>query len=199
MKKEKTQPSETNTFDETTPVEPVENSSETVENSQSATVSQSDQNTQNTTSSQNAKKSADKTTVGPAALVAELTNDLQRTRADFENFRKQVETQKSQAMAAAKYATVEKFLPLVDDFERALQAYPEQLAPLRKNLDKTLANLGLAAIDSRPGTEFNPDFHEAVSVEDNEGDKEIVAETLRPGYLYDGVVIRAAMVKVKHA
>lgn len=74
----------------------------------------------------------------------------------------------------------------------------EQLAPLRKSLDKTLSSLGLTQIDSRPGTEFNPDLHEAISVEDNEGDSEVIAETLRPGYLYDGAVIRAAMVKVKH-
>ncbi len=132
------------------------------------------------------------------AALAELTNDLQRTRADFENFRKQVEVQKNQAMASAKYATVVKFLPLVDDFSRAIDAYSEQLAPLRKSLDKTLSSLGLTQIDSRPGTEFNPDLHEAISVEDNEGDSEVIAETLRPGYLYDGAVIRAAMVKVKH-
>ncbi len=130
--------------------------------------------------------------------LAELTNDLQRTRADFENFRKQVEVQKSQAMAAAKYATVTKFLPLVDDFSRAIEAYSEQLAPLRKSLDKTLQGLGLTQIDSAPGAEFNPDLHEAISVEDDEGDTEVIAETLRPGYMYDGAVIRAAMVKVKH-
>lgn len=130
--------------------------------------------------------------------TAELLNDLQRTRADFENYRKQVESQKSLAMSAAKYATVEKFLPLVDDFERALSTYPEQLAPLRKNLDRTLSTLGLARIDSAPDTEFNPDLHEAVSVEDDGGEVEVIAETLRPGYLYDGSVIRAAMVKVKH-
>lgn len=130
--------------------------------------------------------------------TAELLSDLQRTRADFENYRKQVESQKSLAMSAAKYATVEKFLPLIDDFERALSAYPEQLAPLRKNLDKTLSTLGLTRINSEPNTEFNPDLHEAVSVEDDEGEVEVVAETLRPGYLYDGSVIRAAMVKVKH-
>lgn len=134
----------------------------------------------------------------PSDTTAELLNDLQRTRADFENYRKQVESQKSLAMSAAKYSTVEKFLPLVDDFERALSAYPEQLAPLRKNLDKTLSVLGLERIDSNPGTEFNPDLHEAVSVENDEGDVEVVAETLRPGYTYDGSVIRAAMVKVKH-
>ena len=132
-------------------------------------------------------------------MVTELTNDLQRTRADFENFRKQVEIQKSQAMSAAKYATVAKFLPLVDDFERALQTYPEQLAPLQKSFDKTLNSLSLARIDSNPGTEFNPDFHEAISIEDEGGEAEVISETLRPGYLYDGTVIRAAMVKVKRA
>lgn len=51
--------------------------------------------------------------------IIELTNDLQRTRADFENYRKQTELQRSQAMSAARFATVEKFLPLIDDFSRA--------------------------------------------------------------------------------
>ncbi len=135
--------------------------------------------------------------VAESNVVAELTNDLQRTRADFENFRKQVEIQKTQAMSAAKYATITKFLPLVDDFERALQTYPEQLAPLQKSFDKTLSSLGLARINSAEGTDFNPDFHEAISVEDEGGETEVISETLRPGYLYDGAVIRAAMVKVK--
>lgn len=130
-------------------------------------------------------------------IIIELTSDLQRTRADFENFRKQVENQRAQAMTAAKYATVAKFLPLVDDFERALQTYPEQLAPLQKSFEKTLNSLGLVRIDSNSGTEFNPDFHEAISVEDEGGETEVVSETLRPGYLYDGAVIRTAMVKVK--
>lgn len=128
--------------------------------------------------------------------LAELTNDLQRTRADFENYRKQVEAQKSQAMSAARLATVTKFLPLVDDFERAITAYPEQLSPLQKSFEKTLKTLGLAKIDSNPGTEFNPDLHEAVSVDDGDGTTEVISETLRPGYLYDSSVLRAAMVKV---
>ncbi len=134
-----------------------------------------------------------------ATKITELTNDLQRTRADFENYRKQVEAQKNQAMESAKYLTVAKFLPLIDDLDRAIQAYPEQLAPIQKNLEKSLKALNLEPIDSTVGVEFNPDFHEAVSVEDNEGDHEVIAETLRPGYLYNGAVIRAAMVKVKHA
>ncbi len=129
--------------------------------------------------------------------ITELTNDLQRTRADFENFRKQVESQRTQAMAVAKYATVEKFLPMLDDIDRAIAAYPDQLKPLEKNLQKTLKSLNLEKINSKEGTEFNPDFHEAISVDDEGGELEVISETLRPGYLYDGNVVRAAMVKVK--
>lgn len=131
------------------------------------------------------------------AQIAELTQDLQRTRADFENYRKQVELQRTQAMAVAKQATVEKFLPLVDDFERAICSYPDQLAPLAKSFNKTLTTIGLQKIDSEPETVFNPDFHDAISIEDGDGDLEVIAETLRPGYLYDGAVMRPAMVKVK--
>lgn len=131
------------------------------------------------------------------AQITELTNDLQRTRADFENFRKQVEAQKAMVAATTKDATVMKFLPLVDDFSRALQTYPEQLAPLAKSFEKTLTGLDLAVINSEPGIEFDPDYHEAVSVEDGDGETEVIAETLRPGYVYDGDVIRPAMVKVK--
>lgn len=134
-----------------------------------------------------------------AAQIVELTNDLQRTRADFENFRKQVDLQKSQAMNVAKNATVMKFLPLIDDFSRAIATYPEQLAPLEKSFLKTFQTLGLSIIDSAPGTEFNPDYHDAVSIDDNDGDVEVITETLRPGYIYDGAVIRAAMVRVGHA
>ncbi len=133
----------------------------------------------------------------PEEQLIELTNDLQRTRADFENYRKQVEAQRAQAMSVAKYATVEKFLPLIDDIDRAISSYPEQLAPLAKILDKTLKSLNLEKIDSQPGTEFNPDYHEAISVENEDGDTEVISETLRTGYLYDGSVVRAAMVKVK--
>lgn len=130
------------------------------------------------------------------AQTKELTADLQRTRADFENFRKQVELQREQAKQAATLTTVEKFLPLVDNMERALVTYPEQLSPLAKNFAQTLNDLGLARIDTAPDTEFNPDLHEAVMVE-GDGTREVIAETLRPGYTYQGAVLRAAMVKVK--
>lgn len=127
--------------------------------------------------------------------IAELTNDLQRTRADFENFRKQVEAQKEQAKNLAANTTVMKILPLLDDISLAIAAHPE-LQPLSKTLAKSLGELGLEPIDSTPGTDFNPDLHEAIAMEEGDGDREVVIETLRPGYLYNGQTLRAAMVKV---
>lgn len=129
--------------------------------------------------------------------IAELTNDLQRTRADFENYRKQMDAQKAQAIEFTKYETVKKVLPLLDDIDRAISATPE-LKPLAKNLEKTLSELKLEKINTAPNTEFNPDLHDAVMMEDSEGEKEVIAETLRAGYLYNGNVIRPAMVKVKN-
>ena len=129
------------------------------------------------------------------AKIAELTNDLQRTRADFENFRRQTEIQKEQYGNVVKFATVNKILPLIDDIERAIAANPDTLKPLEKNLEKTSTNLGLTKIESEPGETFNPDLHDAVMV-DGDGDNEVIAETLRTGYYYDGQVLRPTMVKV---
>ncbi len=129
------------------------------------------------------------------AKIAELTGDLQRTRADFENFRKQVEMQKEQEKKSVKFATVYKILPLIDDMSRAIATF-EELAPLEKSLEKTMKELGLGRVISDKGAEFNPDLHEAVMVE-GEGEKEVIAETLRPGYYYEGEVLRPAMVKVQ--
>lgn len=127
--------------------------------------------------------------------IAELTNDLQRTRADFENFRKQVVIQKENEKTSVKLATVYKVLPLLDDLDRAINTYAE-LEPLKKSLDKTLSELGLSKIPADETVEFNPDLHEAVMAE-GEGEKEIIAEVLRPGYYYESAVLRPAMVKVK--
>jgi len=128
--------------------------------------------------------------------ITELTNDLQRTRADFENYRKQVEAQKQSAENAAKLATVYKVLPLLDDIDRAIATYQE-LAPLAKSLEKTLSELSLAKIDSAEGADFNPDLHDAISMDDGDGTREVISETLRPGYYYGKDVLRPAMVRVK--
>lgn len=127
--------------------------------------------------------------------IQELTGDLQRTRADFENYRKQIESQKMQEKKMVKFATIMKFLPLLDDLDRAISSYAE-LRPLAGSFEKTLKELDLKRIESENGVEFNPDLHDAVMVE-GDGEKEVIEETLRPGYYYETDVLRPALVKVK--
>ena len=129
------------------------------------------------------------------AKIAELTNDLQRTRADFENYRKQIEAQKEVERKLARYATIDKMLSLLDDIDRALGTY-EELKPLAKSLEKTMQELGLKKIEMAEGAEFNPELAEAVMAE-GDGEKEVIGEVLRPGYYYENEVLRPAMVKVK--
>jgi molecular chaperone GrpE len=137
--------------------------------------------------------------------VGELTADLQRLRADFENYRKRVDTEKQQVQQLAATATIMKLLPVIDTLERAIAHAPEELAEnkwaqgvvgLGKNLDKSLTELGLERIDANPGTLFDPTLHEAVMMDDAEGEQEVVAEELRAGYTLQGAVVRPSMVKV---
>lgn len=125
---------------------------------------------------------------------AELLADLQRTRADFENYRKQIEMQKENDRRNVKLATVMKFLPILDDLDRAIATYPE-LEPLKKSFEKSMGELGLSKIPSEANMEFNPDIHEAITME-GDGEKQVISETLRPGYYYESEVLRPAMVKV---
>lgn len=138
--------------------------------------------------------------------VAELTQDLQRTRADFENYRKRVELEKTAAREAGQSAAILRLLPVIDNIERAVVHIPEELkdnkwaqgvSNLTKNLEKSLDALNLKRIEAKEGDEFNPELHEAIQFdEDAEGDKEVVAEELQAGYLLNGRPIRHAMVKV---
>ena len=138
--------------------------------------------------------------------IAELTADLQRTRADFENYRKRVEAEKTAARQSGQASAIMKLLPVIDNIERAIAYTPEDLkdhswvqsvAGLVKHLDKSLEGLNVTRIDARQGTAFNPDMHEAIQFdEEAKGDKEVVAEALQAGYLLNGSVIRHAMVKV---
>ncbi len=140
--------------------------------------------------------------------VGELTQDLQRTRADFENYRKRVETEKEQAKESGKNQTIVKLLSIVDSIERALSHVPEDLkenswtdgvVKMAKNLDKMLSDLGLTKIQITPGkTPFDPELHNAVQADDTDGDTEVVAEELMTGYKKDNFVLRPAMVKVTH-
>lgn len=138
--------------------------------------------------------------------VTELTADLQRTRADFENYRKRSEADKAATYQHGQSAAILKLLPVIDNIERAVAYTPEELkdnkwaqgiASLVKNLEKSLESLNLKRIDATPGSDFNPELHEAIQLdEDAEGDKEVIAEELQAGYTLSGQPIRHAMVKV---
>lgn len=138
--------------------------------------------------------------------VNELTADLQRTRADFENYRKRSEQEKIAARSAGQAAAILKLLPVIDNIERAIAHMPDDLkdhkwalsvAGLVKNLEKSLDGLNLKRIGAQKGAEFNPDLHEAIQFdEDAEGEKEVIEEELQAGYVLNGQPIRHAMVKV---
>ncbi len=138
--------------------------------------------------------------------LGELTLDLQRTRADFENYRKRVDAEKTAAREAGQSGAVLKLLPVIDNIERAIAYMPEELkenawaqgvAGLVKNLDKSLESMNVRRINAAPGTAFDPELHEAIQFdEDATGEKEVIAEELQGGYTLNGHVIRHAMVKV---
>jgi len=141
--------------------------------------------------------------------LGELTQDLQRTRADFENYVKRSETEKVVARELGQVSAVLKLLPVIDNIERAISYVPDDIkdnvwvqsvSGLVKNLEKSLESLDLKRIDATPGTIFNPDLHEAVLFDEAEGDssngEEVIAEEMQPGYTLGGRPIRHSMVKV---
>lgn len=138
--------------------------------------------------------------------LAELTHDLQRTRADFENYRKRSEIEKQMSRATGKIQAIMKLLPVIDNIERAIAHTPADLkenkwaqgvAGLVRNLEKSLESLDLKRIDAAKGTKFDPEFHEAIQFdEEAEGEHEVIAEELQPGYKLGDDVIRHSMVKV---
>jgi len=138
--------------------------------------------------------------------LAELTEDLQRTRADFENYRKRSEADKLLARESGQASAILKLLPVIDNIERAVRYTPEELkenkwaqgiAGLVKNLESSLDSLNLRRIDATTGSDFNPDLHEAILFdEEAEGEKEVIAEEMQAGYTLSGRPIRHAMVKV---
>lgn len=138
--------------------------------------------------------------------IVELTLDLQRTHADFENYRKRVEGEKVTSKESGQASAILKLLPVIDNIERAIAYTPidlkdntwvQSVAGLVKHLEKSLDSLNLARIDAKPGTVFDPNFHEAIQFdEDSAGEHEVIAGEMQAGYTLNGHVIRHAMVKV---
>lgn len=137
---------------------------------------------------------------------ADLTEALQRERADVTNIRRRHSEQVASLRISVKSDVIEKLLPAIDNLERALKYVPEDLKDhdyikgvdgVIKQFEKILSDLDVKRIKTI-GEPFNPELHEAVSVEEGEGDKEVVSEELQSGYKVGDQVIRHAMVKVKH-
>lgn len=177
-------------------------------------------------------ESADSPHVGKAAIagaheaalqaleqkVAELTDALQRERADVMNVRRRHEEQIANLRTSVKAHVVHDLLPIIDNFERAMKHLPakttlhqsavvtpeeqklldwaEGVAKILAQFEKTLATLGVERI-ATVGQPFDPRYHEAVSMEEGEGAEETVCEELQAGYKIGDHVVRHAMVRVK--
>jgi len=128
-----------------------------------------------------------------------------RNMAEFDNFRKRSEKEKSQMFDMGAKGIIEKVLPVIDNFERGLSvlteeekasAFAQGIEKIYKQLITTLSEAGLSQIEA-VGKEFDPNFHNAVMhTEDPEMEQNIVAEEFLKGYMYKESVVRHSMVKV---
>jgi molecular chaperone GrpE len=139
--------------------------------------------------------------------IGELTQALQRERADAMNVRRRSEEERAKLGEFYKALVVRELLPVIDNFERALKHVPADLAGndyvkgvqgVVKQFEQVIEKLGVQKIVT-VGQPFDPRLHEAVSMEDGEGTQEVVSEELQAGYTLGEEVIRHAMVKVKMA
>lgn len=137
--------------------------------------------------------------------IEELTDRVKRQMAEFDNFRKRTEKEKAQMFEVGAKSVIEKILPVVDNFERGLSAVPEEqkedafvqgMEKVYKQLMTELESLEVKPIEA-VGTEFNPEFHNAVmQVENEELESGMVAQELQKGYMYRDTVVRHSMVAV---
>ena len=137
--------------------------------------------------------------------IEALTDQVKRQMAEFDNFRKRTEKEKSSMYEMGARSVVEKILPVIDNFERGLDTVPEDekespftegMRMIYKQLMTELENIGVKPIEAL-GTEFNPDFHNAVmQVESEEYESGYVAQELQKGYMYRDSVVRHSMVAV---
>ena len=137
--------------------------------------------------------------------IEELTDRVKRQMAEFENFRKRTEKEKSSMYEMGARDIIERILPVIDNFERGLAVIPEDkkedpiaegMEKIYKQIQKVFEEAGVKPIEAA-GKEFDPNFHNAVMhVEDESLGENIVAEELQKGYMYRASVVRHSMVKV---
>ncbi|MEI6237200.1 MAG: nucleotide exchange factor GrpE [Candidatus Saccharibacteria bacterium] len=137
--------------------------------------------------------------------IQELIADLQRLQAEFMNYKRRVEDERIKLVQTGKEQAVIALLPVIDNIERAVAHEPDDIknhawvqgvTALAKQLDGQLDAIGLKAINDI-GESFNPIRHEAVVLEDGDGNTEVIAEVIQTGYQFGDTIIRPAIVKVK--
>ena len=151
------------------------------------------------------KKKKDKKQDALKEKIEELEDRVKRQMAEFENFRKRTEKEKTAMFETGARSVIEKILPVVDNFERGLASVPEEekdgaiaqgMQMIYKQLMTELEKLEVKPIEA-VGEEFNPEFHNAVmQVESEEFDSGVVAQELQKGYTYRDSVVRHSMVAV---
>lgn len=136
--------------------------------------------------------------------MAEMLDALQRSRAEFANYRRRIEQEREQLRLRAGESIVRKLLPVADDFERALRMAPEEVSAnpwfegmrlVERKLWGVLEAEGVSPMES-VGQPFDPSRHEAVMVDDEVSNADTVVEEYQRGYLVNDTVLRPAMVKV---
>jgi molecular chaperone GrpE len=136
--------------------------------------------------------------------VGELTEALQRERADAINLRRRMEEDRTRQSIYARANVIIKLLPVIDSLQRADQHVPPELAQneyvkgikaVIRQFEKILSDLGVERIKT-VGEVFDPRFHEAIALEEGNGTQEIVSQEIQPGYKIGEEVIRHAVVKV---
>ena len=137
--------------------------------------------------------------------IEELTDQVKRQMAEFDNFRKRTEKEKDQMFEVGAKSIIEKILPVIDSFERGLAAVPEDekddafvdgMDKVYKQMMTALEEAGVKTIETE-GAEFDPNFHNAVMhIEDENLGENVIAEEFQKGYTYRDAVVRHSMVKV---
>jgi len=149
-------------------------------------------------------KKKDKKVAALEEKVAELEDRTKRQMAEFENFRKRTEKEKSQMFETGAKSVIEKILPVIDNFERGLAAiepdnkdsFYDGMCMIHKQMLSELEKIGVTPIEA-VGKEFDPNFHNAVmQVESDEFESGVVAQELQKGYMYRDTVVRYSMVGV---
>lgn len=135
--------------------------------------------------------------------IDDLTADLQRVQAEFINFRRRAEQERSEVMEFATARVAREFLAVRDSFDQELAHRPAKMDAkwaasidsIRSQFDKSLKSLGVERFESI-GHAFDAHRHDAITMEEGDGDHEVVVEELQPGYVMGETVLRHAMVKV---